>query len=68
MIWFLFGCLAGLVAARWLSERRWRENAQRVQRIESGGRLYKVLPAEIYDTAVSEGAAIVPGENFKAKL
>ena len=44
---FLFGVVVGLLFARWATERRWRENADRIQRIESGGRLYKVERADM---------------------
>ena len=62
----LFGLVAGFGLASWLANRRWRENAGRIQRIESGGQLYKVLPADVYDGLVESGAPVVPGEHFKA--
>lgn len=46
---WLCACLAlvvGLVAGKWLEAQRWRGNASRIQRIESGGQLYKVLRDE----------------------
>ncbi len=42
-IWFLGGgFLAGLKAGVKLAEWRWTANADQIQRIESGGNLYKV--------------------------
>lgn len=34
--------VAGVLLGRWLEVRRWRRNADAIQRIESGGRLFKV--------------------------
>lgn len=65
---FLMGLSAGCFLMRWMIERRWRENAYRIQRIESGGRLFKVLPAAIYEWALQQGAPIEPGENYMMKM
>lgn len=44
----------GMMLGKYLADRRWRDNAKRVYRIESGGRLYKVTDAGQYDPAIEE--------------
>jgi hypothetical protein len=41
----LLGFTCGGKLGVWLTERRWRSNAKAIQRIESGGKLYKVTEA-----------------------
>lgn len=59
--WLLVGILLGLCVGRWLTELRWRDNAKRVQRIESGGSLYKVLPADVFDSFERETGPALGG-------
>jgi len=42
----LLGFLVGLLAGCEVSQRRWRDNADQIQRIEWRGRLYKVEHAD----------------------
>jgi hypothetical protein len=41
----LLGFACGGKLGIWMTERRWRANAKAIQRIESGGKLYKVTEA-----------------------
>ena len=65
---FFVGLLFGFAIGRSCEGNRWMDNAERIQRIEWRGRLFKVLPAGIYDWAVDQGAPIVPGENYAARI
>ena len=45
---------AGIYIGVWYEARLWRRNATTCFRKESGGKLYKVIPAEDYDDALME--------------
>jgi len=40
--WIIFGFSMGLLGGVWVTNKKWSSNANKIQRIYYGGRLYKV--------------------------
>lgn len=48
-VFVLLGFMVGIIFGRWTEGRLWRDNAKRIQRHSSCGRLYKVYYADMKD-------------------